>query len=328
MLITNRQKIEALMKKHLLLLLKIVVSGILLFYLFTIIPFSKILSSLKSAEINLVLTGLILTVPIIYLSALETQFLLKIQDMTIPVIEIIKINLSTSFYGLFLPGTLSGGAIKWYKLTEHGSKSSAAAVVIFNRFLELLMIVLIGLIFSLPTLSSSGYQKLDLAWMLLFLFMIILYLLLLNKRVLDCIEKIVLNVLLPKFLEEKACKFIASMKQFENIKLKDRLEIFGLLLSYHGIGIISFYCFAKSLNLDIDIWIIGWVRSVIAISVMIPLSFAGLGIREGMLVFLLNQYGVPPNESMALSFLFFTRTLFNSMAGALFEFKKYFQQIN
>jgi len=316
------------MKKHLFLLSKIVVSGILLIYLFTIIPFSKILSSLKSAEIILVLIGLILTAPIIYLSALETQFLLKIQETTIPVIEVIKINLSTSFYGLFLPGTLSGGAIKWYKLSEHGSKSSAAAVVVFNRFLELLMIVLIGMIFSLPTLYSSGSQEFALVWMLVFLFMIILYLLLLNKLVLDYIEKIILNVLLPKFLKEKACKFITAMKQFQNINLKDRLEILGLLLSYHGIGIISFYCFAKSINIDVNIWIIGWVRSVITISVMIPLSFAGLGIREGMLVFLLNQYGVLPNDSMALSFLFFTRTLLNSMVGALFEFKKYFQQIN
>jgi uncharacterized protein (TIRG00374 family) len=299
------------------------VSGILLIYLLTIIPFSDILSSLKSAEISLVLTGIILTAPIAFFSALETQYIMKVQGMTLTVVEILKINLATNFYGLFLPGTLSGGAIKWYKLSQFGSKSSAAAVVVFNRFLEILMIVLIGMLFYFPPLYTSGNHKLAVLWVLLFLFMVTLYLLLLNKPTIDYIEKIILNILLHRIIKEKLCKFIRAMKQFQNIQLKDHFQIIGLLFFYHGIGIISFYCFAKSLNIDVNIWVIGWVRSAIFILVMIPLSVAGLGIREGILVFLLGQYGVLPNDSMALSFLFFTRNLLYSSVGAFFEFKEF-----
>src|SRR4030065_1648272 len=159
------------MKKHILLTLKIIVSGILLAYLFSIIPISAILSSIKSADITLVLIGVILATPISYLSALETQYLTKIQGMTLSVVEILKIHLATSFYALFLPGTLSGGAIKWYKFSKHGSKSSAAAVVVFNRFLEILIIILLGIFFSLPSLYALQNKTLIAFWVLIFFFM-------------------------------------------------------------------------------------------------------------------------------------------------------------
>ncbi|HSM47576.1 MAG TPA: lysylphosphatidylglycerol synthase domain-containing protein, partial [Draconibacterium sp.] len=104
-------------------------------------------------------------------------------------------------------------------------------------------------------------------------------------------------------------------------------EIFGLLFLYHLIGVVAFFCFAKSLNIDVNIWVIGWVRSAIYILVMLPFSFAGFGIREGILVFLLSKYGVLPNDSMALSFIFFfSQNLLFSLVGGLFDFKSFIEK--
>ena len=311
------------MKNKTIPALKIILSGILLFYLFSIIPFSEILSSIKSAEIILVLIGIILATPINYLSALETQYLTKIQGMTLSVFEILKIHLVTNFYGLFLPGILSGGAVKWYKFSKHGNKSSAAAVVVFNRFLEILMIVFIGILFSFPAFYSLGNQKLFVVLVLIFFSMIILYFLLLNKSGLGFIEKTILIFPLPNFIKEKIGKFVDAMRQFQNLHLKAHFEIIGLLFLYHGIGVLSFFCFAKSLNINLSIWVIGWIRSAMAIAIMLPLSFAGLGIREGTLVFLFGQYGVKPDVSMALSLLFFSRNILTSLLGGLFEFNEF-----
>jgi len=315
------------MNKHLVLTSKIILSLIILVYLFTIIPIQKIWISIQSAEIIFILMGIILATPISYLSAFETHYLTKIQGMSSSVFEILKIQLATSFYGLFLPGTLSGGAVKWYKLSKYGNKSSAAAVVVFNRFLETLMIILLGLFFSFPALFILGKQGLITVWILLFLFMFALYFSLLNKSVLNFADKILFKILPTlaglNIVKEKIRKFIDAMHQFQNLRLKDHFEIFGLLLLYHGIGLLSFYCFAKSLNINLSIWEIGWIRSAMAVAIMLPMSFAGLGIREGTLVFLFGQYGVFPNDSMALSFLFFFRNLLTASIGGLFEFKEF-----
>jgi hypothetical protein len=58
-----------------------------------------------------------------------------------------------------------------------------------------------------------------------------------------------------------------------------------------------------------------------SLAIMLPLSFAGLGIREGTLVFLFAQYGIRPDISMALSLLFFSRNVATSLAGGFIEFK-------
>ena len=311
------------MEKYIRFSLKIIISGIVLAYLFSIIPFSSILSSILSADLSLLMIGIIISSPISYLSALETQYLTKIQGMTLSVFEILKIHLATSFYGLFLPGTLSGGAVKWYKFSKHSSKSSAAAVIVLNRFLEILMVVIMGILFSLPVLYEAKNEKLLVLLVVIFFAMIFFYFALLKKSILILIEKIFQKLPFPNLIKEKSGKFLTAMSQFQNLRLKDHLEIFGLLFLYHGLGLVSFYFFAHSLNVNVNIWIIGWIRSVMAIAIMLPLSFMGLGIREITLVYLLNKYGVAPNDSMALSFLILFRSLLTSFVGGFFEFKNF-----
>ena len=310
------------MKRKISILLKLIISGILLFYLFTIIPFSEILSSIKSAEILLVIIGIILAAPIQYFSAFETQYLTKIQGMHLSTFEILKIHLTTNFYSFFLPGTIAGGAVKWYKFSKHGNKPAAAAVVVFNRFLEILITVFIGIIFSFPVLYSMGDNKLLIALILIFFSMVLLYFILLNRSGLNFIERIFSLLPFPNIATKSAGKFIAALHQFQNLRLKDHLEITGLLFLYHGIGIISLFCFARSLNIDLSIWIIGWAGSAATIATMFPLSFAGLGIREATLVFILSRFGIMPNAAFALSFLLFFRSLLITLLGGLIELKE------
>ncbi len=311
------------MKNKIFLLLKIIISAIILAYLLSIIPINEIINSIFSAELILFLAGMLLAIPISYLSAFETQYLTRIQGINLSVLEILKIHLTTNFYGLFLPGILSGGAVKWYKFSKYGKKSSAAAIVVFNRFLEILMIVFIGILFSLPAIFDLGNTKLFIVLVLLFISMILLYFLLIRKSGLNFIQKTTLILPLPNFIKEVIGKFADAMQRFQNLRLKEYFEIIGLLFLYHGIGVLSFFCFAKSLNIDLSLWQIGWIRLAMSLAIMLPLSFAGLGIREGTLVFILNQYGIKPDISMALSFLFFFRNILTSALGGLIEFKEF-----
>lgn len=311
------------LKKPLTLIAKILFSGIILAYLLYLIPLKSIIDSVLGTNLYLFAAGIIAALPINYLSALETQYLTRIQGLNLSVMEILKIHLATGFYGLFLPGILSGGAVKWYKFAKFGSKSSAAAVVVLNRFLEILMIVFLGIIFSFPAFYSSGNQKLLILLIMILFFMICLYLLLLSEAWLNLILKILFIFPFPHFLEDIIKKSADAMLQFKNLSLKDHFEILGILFSYHALGVLSFFCFARSLGINLDIWVIGWIRSAMSLAIMLPLSFAGLGIREGTLVILFGQYGVKPDVSMALSFLFFSRNIFTSLIGGLIEFKEF-----
>ena len=311
------------MKNKLILLLKFILSGVLLSYLLSIIPLNEIINAIFSANLFLFLAGLLLVIPISLLSALETEYLTRIQEIDLSALEILKIHLATNFYGLFLPGVLSAGAVKWYKFSKFGKKSAAAVVVVFNRFLEILMLVFIGIISSIPILYAIGNNNLLFLLSLIFVVMIFFYFLMLKKSGLKIVEKIIFIIPLPVFIKDKVAKFTGAMIQFQNLRLKDHLEIISLLFLYHGLGVLSFFCFTKSLNIDLNIWQIGWIRSAMSLAILLPLSFAGLGIREGTLVFILNQYGIKPDVSMALSFLFFSRNILTSLLGGIIEFKEF-----
>jgi uncharacterized protein (TIRG00374 family) len=310
------------LKKPVILSAKIIISGIILGYLFYLIPLKEIINSILRTNLFLFTAGILTAAPINYLSALETQYLTRIQGLKLSVMEILKIHLTTSFYGLFLPG-ISAGAVKWHKFSKFGKKSSAAAAIVLNRFLEVMMILFLGIIFSIPDFFSSGNAKVLVLLLIILIFMILLYLLVLNGAGLNLILRILFIIPLPVFVTERINKFSAAMLEFRNLSVKDHIEITGLLFLYHAIGVFSFFCFAESLEINLSIWAIGWIRSAMSLAIMLPFSFAGFGIREGSLVLLFGQYGIKPDVSMALSFLFFSRTIMTSLLGGMLEFKDF-----
>lgn len=61
------------------------------------------------------------------------------------------------------------------------------------------------------------------------------------------------------------------------------------------------------------------MRSLVVIIQMVPVSIAGLGVREISLVFLMRDYGVPPVQAVSLSLLVFSLTVVGGMMGGLLE---------
>ncbi|MGD9160520.1 MAG: hypothetical protein PVG39_19040, partial [Desulfobacteraceae bacterium] len=62
-----------------------------------------------------------------------------------------------------------------------------------------------------------------------------------------------------------------------------------------------------------------WLISLVAIVLFLPISLAGLGIREGSFVVLLSLFSVPNEKAVALSLIFFSLQLIASAIGAIIE---------
>lgn len=311
------------MKNKIILLLKLILTSLLLAYIFIKIPFSSILNAIYSADVVLILVSVLLTIPVFLLSSFETKYLTSIQKMSISFKEILKVDLTTGFYSLFLPGVLAGGPVKWYKFSKYGSKSSAAAVVVYNRYLEILIVVFLGIIFSFPSLITRDHENLLLVWFAALILLLACYLLPLHANSLMKIEKLFDIIPLPQVIKVKAKSFFNAMHQFQNLSLEDHLKIFFLMLIYHFISVLSFYALTNAINISINIFVLGWIRSVIMIVTMIPISISGFGVREWSLVYLLNFYGIPAGDAVALSFLSYFKNLTAPIAGGILELKDF-----
>ncbi|MDA8166032.1 MAG: lysylphosphatidylglycerol synthase transmembrane domain-containing protein [Desulfobacteraceae bacterium] len=307
---------------------KLLLSGGLLAYLFWKFPAADTFAAMRETRL-LPFAGAALTLfPITLLGGCQALYMTRAQGIPLSLRDMVRINLATAFYALFLPGVLAGGAVKWYKLARAGSKpAQAAAVVLFNRYMETFAVVLVGVLFLLPDpLPTGGFRSLKTASLFLLVLFLIGYGLLLLPRLPEKAERWIARLPLPQPVQEKRRKLLDAMQRFQDLRFRDHAGLHGVLLLRNGVGILSTYLLARSLDLDISLIQVGWVRSVMALIATLPLSFSGLGVREGTLVVLLSGYGVPPAQALAFSFLIFLRGILLASAGGLLELHQFLRK--
>ena len=170
------------MSKKNIVALKLLFSTFLITCILITIPIHNIYYAILSADIFFILIALLLSIPFIILSSIQTKYLIKVQKISISLKDLIKIYLTTSFYSTFLPGSLSGGIVKWYKFAKFGSKSSAAAIVIFNRFLEIIVVSILGIVYSIPIFLDNRLKVFTLIFPTILFLLTSVYLMLLNTK--------------------------------------------------------------------------------------------------------------------------------------------------
>ena len=82
---------------------------------------------------------------------------------------------------------------------------------------------------------------------------------------------------------------------------RKQLPLVGIALVNQVIRVSVVALVAHSLGLAIDWWILAVVAPMAVIVDMIPLSFLGIGIAQGAMVFFLDHFGVASSDAFALS---------------------------
>ena len=316
------------MNKKIILFFKLLISAILLIYIYNKIPLEKMFDSIMSANYFLIIVALLLMIPVAILSAYQTTILTRAQNSSICLMEVVKIYLATSFYAFFLPGSLSGGAVKWYKFSKSMTKSSAAAIIIFNRFLELFIVLVLGLFYYIISFDVNKNNILVVTFVILFSLLSIGYILFLSTNVTNKLKITLDKKKSGLFIIEKVLNLLDALIKFRELKSIDHLKILGIMVIYHLINLISFYLLAISLNISVNIWVLGWIGVVITLLSLLPITISGLGIREGSLVYFLGIYGIAPYYAVALSLLALLRIISIASVGGLIELKDYIQKNN
>ncbi len=86
-----------------------------------------------------------------------------------------------------------------------------------------------------------------------------------------------------------------------------------------AISILGFWAAAHALSLGLPLPTIIWVQSAILLLGLLPISFANLGVREGVLVLVLGLYGVEAERAIALGLLLFSRLLVAAGVGGVYQ---------
>lgn len=303
-------------------LLKFFVAAGIIYYLFQKIPVQQVSSSLMSANIAYLLPAFGLQGVMYYLNAMQLKIFSQNQKMDFTVWELLRINLITQFYGLFLPGQLSGGLVKWHKLSRKNKmRAQAMACVVLARTVFLLSLAIVGIVSFLIEMPQRSMPILF-SLLLGLVGSVLLYLSIISVKVSHAIERLFggLKFLrIPELVLEKAGKVWRSIKYFHNMSWETSNGALILMIAYHLIGAVSVFFIMRAVGIEMSIVSIVWIRAVVAFLSLFPISISGLGIREGVFVLLLGNYNVPPSDALALSFIIFGTIVFVALIGGVFE---------
>jgi uncharacterized protein (TIRG00374 family) len=303
----------------------------LLYYIFGIIPFAEVIKSISVARLWYIVIALLTAILTTFASACRLKMLTDIQGMSLSILEIAEINLVTMFYGLLLPGYLAGGVIRWHKLSQVEKKNTEAfAAIAFSRLNYMIVLVILGIAFLTLDMSFAPPGVTSLGLLVVLIGLCVVYLLAFNPKVFPLLAWLNQGKFdfIPMPLHDKLSKLLVVTSQYHNISRRLWGFITGLSFLENMLGIITVYLLAISLNINITFINIGWIRSVINLVTTLPISFSGIGVREGGLIVLLKPYGVAGSEAVALSFLILARAVFVGGIGGLIEARNFLLSTN
>ena len=244
-------------------------------------------------------------------------------DMPLSVAHILKILFQIRFYALFLPGG-TNVFVKWYKFARPGRQpAQALALMLFSRALHLFALLSLALVgiwfdrqFPWPTVR----------WLMLGVFVAVSATLLvlmsrhLVTKVVTALQVPWQALPVPAFLRARIEKLGTFSTAFQHLTKPEAAAVLLLAVGGHSLETVQHYFIAQAVGLELSLLTIMWLRGVMTLCAIVPISLSGLGLREASLVALLVFYGVPEADALAYSLLFYGMFLLGKgLIGGLTE---------
>jgi uncharacterized membrane protein YbhN (UPF0104 family) len=86
-------------------------------------------------------------------------------------------------------------------------------------------------------------------------------------------------------------------------------RVLGISILAQLPGALVFVLLGWGLHLPVAAISMAWIRSFTVLVTVLPISIGGIGVREGVLVYIMQTYGVPAPDALALSLLVFATTI-------------------
>lgn len=302
---------------------KLVVSATLLLVCFALIDGTSVVHVIAAVDPSgLALAFTCAVLGSIVLPAVVTKHALEIERINLSLLELVAINFAIRFYVIVLPRVVATG-IRWLRYRRGGLGHDALALLAFERVVQLATIFTASLVaVSIESsqlgewtaaiwLTTFAGAALSIAALAPFLFGPAARL---AMMVFDHSERY-----LPKFFAAKLRALINAVTAFQSLRRRSMLSIFGISAASLALFVISAYIVAQALGMEIGILALLWIRSLVFVVTLVPITIAGIGVREAAFIGFLGIYGISAADALAFSLANFGLQLAIAAVGALLE---------
>ena len=301
---------------RLLILGKLLVSGCLLALLFWRVDRAAFLRSVEALPLS-VFVGCVGLYTLGYvISTLRWQRLLAAEGIHLSLWRLILVYFEAAFFNLFLPTLIGGDIVRGYTIYRltRGHDASIASILVdrLSGFAAMVVIALVALAVAYRRLQDPQVTGMILAVAAAFALAMTL---LLNDRMKSGATGILRLVGLVRF-QAKIQGMVEAIHRYRrhHQALGQALVLSGVL---QALIIVTYYLIGTSLNLGVPLGYFFLYVPLITVMAMLPVSVAGLGVREGGVVYFFAKVGVEPAVALSMSLVWFSLTLAVSSLGGL-----------
>ncbi len=244
------------------------------------------------------------------------QLLLVAQKNAVPFWQTLKVHFIGSFFGTFLPSSISMDVIRAYHLSRHLRRGVDAASSMFvTRVAGFGINFLLALLVAIPVCrANNDFQLLWTVAIFTVAFFAAIWIVL-HRWALQLFSSILRRFKLAKIAD----KLLHVRESILEVAVAKSAMLKMLLLSvfFQLLGVVIIYIVGRALEIQLAFgYYCIYVPLITAIAVL-PVSVLGIGIREGAFVFFFTQAGVPKATALSLSLLLFSQSLLMAAMGGI-----------
>ncbi|RKZ75850.1 MAG: hypothetical protein DRQ57_06080 [Gammaproteobacteria bacterium] len=300
------------LKQKILFILKLCLSiSIIAYVLYNYIDVDKFFLSLQNINILILPLLIILHYLRRFIVAYQIKITLIPFQIHILTYNVFKIHLIATFYGLVLPGSIAGGGVSWYLLSkDNGRRAEVASVLVYLQILNLMTLLpfaLIGIYFE-PQLKLYNIETYVFILSLLLICMLLPFFIRPIAKLFESLFNTLISLIPSNSLSKRLSE--ANRNVWNAIHITGKMPFFlqtqVIIISFVSqvLVIIAMYLALITVNIEVPILTATWLVALLTIITMLPITIAGIGVRDISLIFILNKfYAIPPESAVILSTL-------------------------
>jgi hypothetical protein len=309
------------MKKVFFFLLKLSVSAVVLWLLVSSVDVGRMLGHIGQVPLLTFILVSVLWLAATFVATLRWNLLLRDVGIEIPIIRLLAYNFSYNFYSIALPGGKAAAeAIRLYQILKDNPGDVRSGLIVPTLF-DRMSTVFVSLLAAILFFAFSPGVTTQFPWWLPY-------------AGIASIAVVIASIAFPferlfgMRQKADAPSFITSMRHaLVSYRGKPFLlgQVFFLTLLMNAIMAFGVYILSSSLAVPASYVLVFFLFSVGMTSAFLPITIGGIGVREGVLAYLLSVVaGVPLEVGATVSLMALAASLLGTFFGAGIEFHRHF----
>ncbi|RPJ57335.1 MAG: UPF0104 family protein [Dehalococcoidia bacterium] len=280
-------------------ILKIVVSIGLLTFIFKTIDLQEFWQTIQKANLWWLATAVAVMMLGVVIRAFRWQVLLAAIGVSVSATELTLIYFIGFLFNNLLPSGLGGDAIRMVELNRYAKRASDTVTsVIVDRFMGISALQVIALA---ALVTNWGIVPAWIAYLTVGVFLaeLVMGYLLTNRQL-----YLNLRTRLPLFYRLTNIKFIGNLfESFQRYPLPALGRSFLISLIFNVTLIIMYAFIGWTVNAPVSMAQFAIIVPITSLLLLLPISFGGVGVREGSFLYFYMSIGVLEEMAVAMALL-------------------------